>query len=693
MSRKRIIIWIANVVTVLAVGGYYFANAGDPLLDEYPDSPYTPLDADAPRIIVITEAPLKADKQAYDAYWDRRRAVTRWSLEEGALSQATPDEQEAYRLANSEEDYAASRELVVEILADHAASVPGRFALATIEHKGEGNFPRAIFLMRKLRHELHDTGVADPDNATNREWYIRVCYAEWNMLYDLKRDEEGLRLMTVLEQVYQPMPWRRVWQLSRLGRFDEGREAIDAATAAGGWEQQVAHFAAVIANGESKREGAYLAGKNSVEVDPESAVVWSNLSGYCRQDFRFDEAEEALLKSASLQVNFRGSAYTYLASTFAEQGQFTEAWNSLKKAQSQRLERDSYTLVMDQHEFDRRAAFVLFLLGHAEEACRLARRSFERPSRDYSSSDERDGKFEQRFSFWVMLNNRIHQLSESDDAAAEIRGLELDRWTLERQIIALLRDDDYLIRMLRPNMPGIPSPDTLFLPDVARLLPSGVAHDALARARAAEEHPSAVAYFDAVEAELHWADGNYAEALPFTESAIDGLDEYERCLRSRVAAVAGDCHRRLNQMDQALPLFEQAMLECPAVFRLLDLAIPLAIAEDGSPLAIEWASHLLDSPRFEGHPNGFVLVARTTDDELSFELFRTGNIRVCQGSTPAAGQDDRVLQAATRRLLARMMSPQLDLTSTDINSLDNGLFAAPKPGETARLMRLAAPGG
>lgn len=690
-KRKRIIIWVANVVTLAAIGGYYYAQAGDPLSKEYPDAPYSPVGDDFPRIITIAEAPPSSDKAAYKAYWDGRRAVDRWALEKGALSKATPEEQEAYRLAIDEEDYVAARELVVKILNDNPASIPGRFALATIEHEGEVNFPRAIFLMRKLRHELHEAGLADPDDPINREWYIRVCYAEWNILDDLKRDEEAVRVVALLEQVYQPVPFLRDWQLMRLGRFDEAQQAVEEEKALGR-PQRAANTAVVLAGEKGLRAEAYEIGKAGSEDAAESAVFWSNFSGVCTEDFRFDEAEEALLKSASLRVNFRGSPYTYLAGRFAGKGQFNEAWDSLKKAQSQRLERDAYTLVMDQHTFDRNAAFVLFLLGNAGDSYRLVRRAVERPSRDYSGYDERDARFSLQFYYLVMLKNYIHQLKESGDAAGQA-ALDVDLWTLKRQIVADLRDDDYLVNVMRPHMPGVPSPSTLFLPDLARLLPSGVARTALSSARAAEEHPQAVPYFDAVEAELNWAAGDYAQALPLAQQALEGLNnDHERCLRARVAVVAGDCHRKLNQMDEALPFFEQALRECPAVYRLVDVAIPITIAEDGSPLAVEWAAALLDSPRFEGHPNGFVLITRSGEDQLTFELFRSGDNRHCDGAVPTKGSSARVLSAATRRLMSRMCSPRLDLTATDINSLDNGLFSTPKSGDTEKLLKLATPG-
>ncbi len=701
--RRRVGIVILVVVSIVGAVGVAYVRAWlrDPILAEYPDCPFPHVPDDFPKIIPMDEPPPKSEKEAYDAYWKLRREVNQYKNAEGAMKDATKDEREAYRLAILEEEYVQARELVVKALKEDPESVPARFVLGMIEHQGEGNFPRALFLFRKIRHEMHHRGVKKPNDEIAREWYLRVLHREMWVLDNMTRNDEVLRIVDLIESVYAPYEWKRVWPLIRAQRYDEARKWLEKAEERGTYRDRLMNSRMTLEHELGRREEAYLAGKKYVETIPDSQVGWSNHSEHCACSFRFEEMEEAMWKSArSKSGTFYGSPYTYLSSMLASKGQLAEAWDALKKAQIERRERDAYTLVMDQYKFDRAAASVLFLLGHGQDALRLTRRSVERPRRSSTSSSARDLAFSSRTYLWFITRNRQHELKEvataggemAEEVAAEQRRLKLEAWTLERQISALLVDEELLIKILRPYYPGAPSPGTLFSSDLIRLLPDGVARESIRHAREAESHKAAPPYFDALDAELAWRDGRYDDAAKLAKKAKENLSQkYERCLWSRVAVVAADSMRRLGKFDEAMPLYDQALSECPAVFRLLDVAIPIVIAEDGQPLSKRWSRLILNSPRFVGHPKGFLVVLRATNDDLSFEFFRPENVRYCQDTIVMQEVEDERLAFATRRLIARIISPQLDLTIADINSLENGLYSIPSSSETDRLLRLATP--
>ena len=145
-------------------------------------------------------------------------------------------------------------------------------------------------------------------------------------------------------------------------------------------------------------------------------------------------------------------------------------------------------------------------------------------------------------------------------------------------------------------------------------------------------------------------------------------------------------------MDDAMPLFDEALASCPVVFRLLDVAIPIETVEDGSLLARSWAERILSaSYLFRRHPRGFTLSLDAADNKLTFRLFRMKSIQHCEGSMPIAAGEDELLASACARLVSRLMSPNLELTATDINSLDNSLFAAPQTSRTEQLIKLTDP--
>ena len=76
------------------------------------------------------------------------------------MSQAGPEEREAYRLAFDENpgQFVAARDLAIQVLTRNPSSIPARLVLALVEYEGERNFGRALFLVRKLRHEIQARG-------------------------------------------------------------------------------------------------------------------------------------------------------------------------------------------------------------------------------------------------------------------------------------------------------------------------------------------------------------------------------------------------------------------------------------------------------------------------------------------------------------------------------------------------------
>ncbi len=114
--------------------------------------------------------------------------------------------------------------------------------------------------------------------------------------------------------------------------------------------------------------------------------------------------------------------------------------------------------------------------------------------------------------------------------------------------------------------------------------------------------------------------------------------------------IAAECLRRLGRDDEALRLLDEALSSSPIVFRLLDVAIPVAVNVDSSPLAKRLADRVLSCPRFRGDPRGFPLNVRTNDDQLVFELQRPNKLRHCRDSVAANGSAEAVVANALERL-------------------------------------------
>ncbi|MGP0062652.1 MAG: hypothetical protein ACLQGP_03485 [Isosphaeraceae bacterium] len=713
MSLKNVLI----LSTVIVLAGSLVAAARslvarrDPLKSEYPDCPFPQMSREELRIIPIDEAPSRENREAYEAYWKGRDEVRRYLRESGAMAQATPDEREAYRLVAEADEYVAGRELALKALRANPQSIPARYVLAQVEEESEGNFPLALFLVRKLRHEMHNRGLKSPSDTIAREWYLRVLELEYSILYDMARDLEQLRVTDLIEQVYQPLPSRRVWPLMRLARFDEARQWLEKAEKSGTMRLNVLNSRPALEEEDGHRDQCYESAKDAVTNIATSPILWRNFSEVCFRDFHYAEGDEAIFKATRFpRVDYWGSPFTELSWLLAQKGMIPAAWSSLTRAQEQRRQRAAYTLIADQDSFDRAAAHLFLLLGRGTDAYQWAKRSHEQAGRKHFSGETRDFEVNSRFFLWVTILHRQRELKDLEamqidsgsKSALEGRGLDLERWTLEKEMLKLLQDKKFLIELFRPLAPGnaylydVATPNTLFLPDVNYLVPRGVAWEAIRQARREETHAQAAPYFDAMEAELSWRDGNAERALELATRSRDQLSRtYDRCLRARLAVIAAICVEKLGRSDDVMPLYDEALEACPVVFRILEAPLPITIVDDGSGPARLWADRILASRRFRAHPRGFTMTLSSAGGQLAFELFRLKSVRHCAGNVPVVADREGLLGEACQNLLSRMMSPSLELTAIDINLLDNSLFAAPQTTQANPigdlLRRLLAP--
>lgn len=682
------------LVVGLAVGYRVRASAA---AAEYPDPPFPRMPADYPRILSYRDAPPRSDKAAYSAYQDERRKAVKFVDEEGAVAQESADAREAVRLVVRDSQYIKSRELALKALKENPDSVAARFALAIIETEGEENAPRALYMFQTLRKKMHARGVANPDDDAAREWYVRCLDREVELLRNVDRNADALRALDLIEAVYMPLPERRVWPLIKLHRYDEARKVIDQVAAEGYRPLNALNSRMVLASELHDRAGNYAAGQEAVQRDPQSAVLWSNFSGACTEDFRPAEAEAALVKSAGCKsIDFTGSPYVYLTNIYIQKNQMVEAWDAIRAGLRQRQAREPYTLAADQDVFHRTAAVLMLRLGRAEDALRFARLPIEQPGRSYNrTGNERDTDFT---NFSLLHSAIIHREAEMAEeraargeslpSAAEAE-LALERRTLERKLARTLADTDYLVMLTRPHLPGVPGSTPA---EIARLVPGGVAKDAIRRARKAETHPGAEPYFLAGDATVAWRGGRVATANEAATQALAALDAtYETETTAEMAGIAATSTAIAKDYtrDAFLVSYEKLLRNAPIALRTLGISIPVKITTDKSRLAEQMARRVLTSPRFRDDQHGFFLTIASDNGQLSFQLTLGNGTTYCQGSVPVEGDEEKAIVAGVRRLHARLYSPTLDLTPTDVNGLETVLFAAPTTRESTRLLDLA----
>lgn len=679
-------IWMAVAVPVVVSAVCFVGkkvNPSGPDAAEYPDAPFEKVAAGYPRIIPLESCPPPQDKAAYERYRAERRAVVRYLTEEGAIRKASPEEREAVRAAE-EENYVRARELAHKVLRRDPDAVPALRVLAEAEYFGEGKLPRTLRIVRKARHLVEERGRADPADSDSREWYVRCLDLEYEVLCTMDRSEDALQAVRLLEQVYAPLPWRRIWPLFKVNRLDEADAAIDAAEKHGGWQLTVLNSRCCLAQLRGDRHLDYEAGQKMVAYRPQSAVFWSNFGEAALGDFRLEEAERAYLRSAKEAEkggrDYIGTPYIALAQLYLQQGRFQESVDALRHARADRAKRPAYTLQVDQTQIDCSLALVLLALGRETDAERFARRAFEQPDRTGHSTRSNAGDaLSHGVVLWTILESRNEQLREIEAATpwparaavfARRNALALEAWTLRHKLLRLMLDEDRW-KVLRPYLRADCNVESWLLGGLVQMLPAGAMAEALRQARAEETHPAAIPYFDAIEAELALSRGDAQKALELARQAMATLPaEKEKLLRVRASAIGAEAARQLGQTEECLQLVNQVLSSFPQVFRLLKTRIPVHVEHDGSPLAQRLAQRLLRCPRFLEDRAGFLIMVKTRGNHLTFEMYRLAKARHFEGSVPIAGEEDAVIEAATERFFERLMSPAIELTQVEINSLD-----------------------
>lgn len=671
---------------LLAIGGtvgalMLFAQGQD---SEYPDCPFEPVAKGTPLLIPMREKPHASDGKALFGYLRERQEAYTHYLEKGAYQRLSDEEKKVFGLVQPikmgeswDADYPAARDKADKILRDKPDSVPALFALTIALMEGENNaLPRALFQVRTMRHILETRGRANPGDSDSREWYIRGLLLEYEVLGLMDRREEQLRTIELLEKVNGVALQRlKIFPLVKLERFDEARAQLKAVEETGNWPQSVLNYKAMLAAQLFDRKACYEVGKQTVEGKFRSPVALTNFAQVCYGDFRFQEAEKALQECARAgNFDYNGTPNLPLGQMRLQQARLADAWQHLRKAQTERSKRSSSTLEQDQSEMDCAVAMLLLALGNGEQAEKIARRAYEAPGRTGSSTDNATlSGIRNGILLWTVLQTRLQQLREEAAASGsqlipskEQRELEFKSWTVKCHLLKLLGDSKLLRQCLRAYLSDAAGTDPWITGSLMQLLPPAVAAEALRQVRAEETHPRAVAYLDAYEAELQLRRGNPETALDLARKALDGLPpDFEKLLRARIQAIAGEAARQLDRMDESMTWWNRALETFPGVSRLVQYSIPVSIEHDDSPLSRQTAEALARSPRFCLHPAGFRISIKTAGNHLEMSMSRVKDMHFSE-KIPVEGDAAKFVLEAVKRFHAKVLAPGFALNAGDL---------------------------
>ena len=236
---------------------------------------------------------------------------------------------------------------------------------------------------------------------------------------------------------------------------------------------------------------------------------------------------------------------------------------------------------------------------------------------------------------WAVLQSQLEQLEETTFLTTGLADRESQRaairsqcWTIESQVLQIVADPERS-NPLRPYLPGEARFESWLLGEYLHVLPAGIATELLRQAREADNDPKAplsIGYYDALDAENAFLHGDYAAALKSADAALDGKKDCvlasagERLLRARTNAIAAESARQLGKHDDYLHRLDMTLDYFPAALRLLKIAIPVTIKDDGDPLSQRISATLARSPRLRIDPDGFVIDIKRTKDGKSIHI-------------------------------------------------------------------------
>lgn len=518
-----------------------------------------------------------------------------------------------------------ARELGERIVAAHPDSYAGHFLLGAAFQHGEGELPQAVFHLRRAL-ALYEARWSPP-NQESAPWnWHKLALGELaGALGSMERPDEQLDVIAEYNRFYEPR-WEahRIWPLMKLGRYDEARQAAQAAVAQGGAQRKAAR--ADLCGAESEAGDRMQSWLTCVEATREfraptsrdGQLEFSNAAEASLSMLRYDEAERFLVEAGRRDnavpwVN----PYQQQADLYLVEGRVAEAIAAMRAGQELRVAQPAWSEQFYRAHFDGVLARLFLLAGVTDRAALAARRAVEQPDRQgHTSGSQAEYQAASLVLLATALGEQAERSAEEAVSAPFVESVKLrlrawrqrvEAWRARRRAAVLLSDEAFLARSLRPYYIGVQLPAWL-LPEVVDTVGGGVALAALARAREVETLSGASSFFDALAAEAYFQRGDCGPSDAAAASALHELPAAEVTLRARLDALVGECARRRGD-DAAVEAHDAAALaHDPDVLRRLGLRLPVAIEGDGSGLARRAARLLARSPRFDSDGGGPFLV-------------------------------------------------------------------------------------
>ncbi len=614
-------------------------------------------------------------------------------LSEGLLEappgfEAAPEELEAF-WALAADRLVRARELASKVLKEHPDSYVAHFVMGDVEHDAEGNFPRAVFHLERARLLFEQKHGPAPKPTTPWRWHTRILLSLAQSYGDIEQHEKKLAMVARYNEIYDPDRLaERAWPLMKLRKFKEARAAALEGLKTGDPRQREIALNSLCAvefeagNDLESYEACKRAMDNAkvlgADLDPADLMNFAEAS---RSVFKLDEAERIDREASEASEAWYGNPWSELAELYLRQGRFAETLSALQKIPDYRAQRPAHVREADRNENRRALSGFFVIMGRSEDALRITGKALVAPDRRGHNS--RDPS--QDLSIAALLDRSARILAaerarenvvaapwhERLKTRVESWWQRILGWLSGRHAVRALGDDARLSGSFRIGTATAAVMPPFLAGDLVRVVGSGTARAAIARARALDKRPKARAYYDACEGEAAWLSGD-DDALGLLTRAAADLPSAEQLLRARVFALSFEVKRDRGDERAALQDLERAMQIDPGLVRRLRLAVPVRINATGDAVAGAVADGIGRSPRFDDEGAGFVIQV-TADRSGGEACLRgvSGAVLACGRATAKANESaDAVADNILDDFHQRAFAPGIDLSQSDASSLD-----------------------
>ncbi len=591
--------------------------------------------------------------------------------------------------------WAQARAQAEAILRARPDSFIAAYVLGLVHAEAEGNLARSLYLLRQARGHIERQHGVPPESSDARSWHRRILLRESIVLGHMDRRADQLAAFDMLDAHYAPKQTvRRIWPLLKLGRFEEarviGRSLIHDPNP--DIRERAYNGLMAVEEEAGNRKPSYEWGQRSLEsLGQDTCILATNTALGARRAFDFPRT--ITYDQRALKADDRScptSPHAQLSAMYLVFGQFQQSLSALKALRAVPRPPD----LRVQNEMVIRARFVelLLALGQLDEAEMRVREILAAPDRaGMISAASEIVELSNALLGYSVLTARYHQLLERSAARTfwDAIRLRLDaeqiaaaRWRAAREATRLAALPETLHKHVRPYYTDVMP---WYGADMLAVFGAGVMRKAIAEVRAVEtDYPDeAGAFLDAYLAELRWREGARAEAIEAGEAALRALPEEPRLLRNRIRAWIADSRWRTGDGAGARQDFAAVMEFEPAALRHLGLALPVAMGPVSGARGAEIADRLRASPRLDVDPRAPFEVS-VSDAEGGITICVQVAKRMCgslagpeleaaekAAADPIEGEPPGdVIAAAIDRFHDEVFAPRIELTQSDINSLD-----------------------